>query len=59
MLAASDNIETWVSVLTGLGLATLERRVESFIAMLKQHGVQRAQWSLASMFVDPSLESRS
>ena len=54
-LDASDDIEVWMSVLTGLGLATLERRVASFMTILEQHGVQRAQWSLASMFADPDI----
>jgi hypothetical protein len=56
MLAASSDVETWVAILTGLGLATLERRVVSFMEVLTQHGVQRAQWSLASMFGDPGID---
>lgn len=55
-LGASQDIETWVSVLTGLGLATLERGVASFINVLEQHEVQRAQWSLAAMFGDPAID---
>ncbi len=55
-LAASPDIDVWTSILTGLGLATLERRVASFMMILEQHGVQRAQWSLASMFADPDID---
>ena len=54
-LAANPDLELWVSILTGLGLATLERRVASFMTILEQHEVQRAQWSLASMFTDPDI----
>lgn len=52
-LGASSDIDVWVAILTGLGLATLERRVALFMDVLEKHGVQRAQWSLASMFCDP------
>jgi len=55
-LKASRDIEVWVSILTGLGLATLERRVASFITILGEHRVQRAQWSIASMFADPDID---
>ena len=50
VLAANDDIELWTAILTGLGLGTMERRVASFIAILEEHGVQRALWSAASMF---------
>ena len=50
VLADNDDIELWTAILTGLGLGTLERRVASFIAILEEHGVQRALWSAASMF---------
>ncbi len=50
ILGKCDDIEVWASILTGLGLATLERHVTSFTLILEKHGVQRAQWSLASMF---------
>ena len=56
MLGNSHDIDQWAAILTGLGLATLERHVASFISMLEQHGVQRAHWSLASMFADPQLD---
>lgn len=57
MLATNLDVNVWVSVLTGLGFATLERSVSSFVATLEQHGVQRGQWSLASMFADPSINT--
>ena len=55
-LAASDDIEVWSAILTGLGLGTLERHVASFVAVLEQHQVQRAQWPTASIFMDPGLD---
>ena len=54
LLASSNDIGRWTSILTGLGLATLERHVSSYISILEQHNIQRAHWSLASMFFDPS-----
>ncbi|MEX0915951.1 MAG: hypothetical protein WDZ60_08660, partial [Wenzhouxiangellaceae bacterium] len=56
ILGADTDVDTWTGILTGLGLATLERRVSSFMDVLTQHGVQRAQWSLASMFGDPGID---
>jgi DNA-binding transcriptional ArsR family regulator len=56
ILSDSSDIETWVAILTGLGLATVERQVASFMQILEGHGVQRAQWSLASMFSDPGID---
>jgi hypothetical protein len=55
-LGANHHLDVWTSILMGLGLATLERRVSSFIAVLDQHDVPRSQWSLASMFADPGIE---
>lgn len=55
-LAQSDDANVWAAILTGLGLGTLERYVASFMATLEQHGVQRAQWSLASMFADVGID---
>ncbi len=55
-LDGSHDIDVWASILTGLGLATLEGRVTSFMTILEQYGVQRAQWSLASMFADPDID---
>jgi len=56
LLAQSDDVDFWVAILTGLGLGTLERHVASFLTTMKEVGVQRAQWSLASMFVDASID---
>jgi len=56
ILGASSDLATWIGILTGLGLATLERRVRSFMDVLVQYEVQRAQWSLASMFGDPDID---
>jgi hypothetical protein len=56
ILGASSDLATWTGILTGLGLATLERRVSSFMDELVQYDVQRAQWSLASMFGDPDID---
>ena len=55
-LEKSRDIDQWTAILTGLGLATLERHVASFTSALKHHGVQRAHWLLASMFADPQLD---
>lgn len=55
-LADSSDVDFWAAILTGLGLGTLERRVASFISILEQRGVQRARWSLASMFGDASID---
>lgn len=49
ILTESDDIEVWTAILTGLGLATLELRVTSFMSVLENHGVQRLHWSAASM----------
>lgn len=54
-LAASDDIEEWATILTGLGIGTMDQAVISFMAVLDSHGVQRAHWFLASMFVDSSI----
>ena len=56
MLGGSHDIDQWAAILTGLGLATLERHVASFMAILEQHGVQRAHWSLAALWADPQLD---
>ena len=55
-LTGSQDIEVWVAILTGLGLATLEKNVGAFMSILDQYGVQRAQWTLASMFSDPKVD---
>ena len=56
ILANSDQIGQWTAILTGLGLATLDRHVASFMLILERHGVDRAHWSLAAGFADPLLE---
>ena len=56
MLGNSHDIDQWAAILTGLGLATLERHVASFMSILEQYGVQRVHWSLASLWADPQLD---
>jgi len=56
LLGANNDINIWTGILTGLGLATLERRVISFMEVLTLHSVQRAHWWLASVFSDPSIK---
>lgn len=56
MLNASKNIDGWISILTGLGLATLERHVARFIDILIKNNVQRSHWWLASIFSDPHID---
>jgi hypothetical protein len=56
ILASSSDAELWVAVMTGLGLATLDRHVEIFARTLELKGVARASWFLAAMFSDPKLE---
>ncbi len=56
ILNNAQDVEVWSSILTGLGLATLERNVVSFMGILEQYGVQRAKWSLASMFCDSQID---
>ena len=55
-LADSSDAGLWSAILTGLGLGTIERHIALFMSILEQHGVQRAQWSLASMFADVSID---
>ncbi|MDE0098433.1 MAG: hypothetical protein OXM87_02270 [Truepera sp.] len=55
-LGASHDLEVWVSILTGLGLATTERHVTSLTTILEEYGVQRAQWSFASGYASTDLE---
>ena len=56
ILSSSRDIDQWTAVLTGLGLATLERHVASFLSLLDDHRVQPAHRSLASAYADPSLD---
>lgn len=53
VLEENNDSETWVSVLTGLGLATLEQNVSAFLAIIEDIGLERAFWPLAAMFNDP------
>lgn len=50
MLGESHEIDLWVAVLTGLGLATLERSAVSFMSILEHHGLHRYFWHIASAF---------
>jgi len=56
LLDNTKDIEVWVAILTGLGLATLERNVVTFINALERNGVQRGQWAFASMFGDSTID---
>ena len=49
MLGKSDEIDLWVAILTGLGLATLERSAVSFISILERHGLHRYFWHMAAV----------
>ena len=48
VLGKSHEIDLWVAILTGLGLATLERSAVSFISILEQHGLHRYFWHMAA-----------
>ena len=56
VLAGSRELDRWTAVLTGLGLATLDRHVAALISILDRHRVDRAHWTLAGSFADPLLE---
>ena len=56
MLGNCRDIDQWSAILTGLGLATLERHVASFLSILDRHGLQPAHRALASLYADPSLD---
>ena len=56
ILSGSREIDQWAAILTGLGLATLERHVATFLSMLDQHRVLPAHRSLASAYADPLLD---
>ena len=49
MLSKSHEIDLWTAVLTGLGLATLERSAVLFISILEQHGLHRYFWNIAAV----------
>lgn len=55
ILSNSHDIHQWAAILTGLGLATLERHVTSLMSTLNSHGVQRTHWPLAVGFSDPQI----
>lgn len=56
MLARNSEVGLWVAVLTGLGLATLEKHVSSFVSVLEQHGLPRALWGFASILAVSGIE---
>ena len=56
ILWKSSDIDQWSAILTGLGLATLDRHVASFLSTLDEHGVEPAHRSLAATFADPALD---
>ncbi len=56
ILSDSSDLETWISIMTGLGFATLERHAILLMQILEKHEVPVAQWSLASMFIDPNID---
>ena len=55
-LRRSRDVTTWAAILTGLGLATLERYVSSLTATLDAHEVPRAHWSLAAGFASTEID---
>ena len=55
ILSNSHDIHQWAAILTGLGLATLERHFTSLMCTLNSHGVQRTHWPLAVKFSDPQI----
>ena len=55
-LQRSRDVDVWAAILTGLGLATVERYVSSFLTTLKAHEVPRAQWSLAAGFASTEID---
>ena len=56
LLQSRREVDVWTAILTGLGLATLERYVSSFTATLKAHEVPRAQWSLGAGFASTDID---
>ncbi|MCY3841102.1 MAG: hypothetical protein OXH09_21065 [Gammaproteobacteria bacterium] len=55
-LRRSRDVSTWAAILTGLGLATLERYVSSLTATLDAHEVPRGHWSLAAGFASTEVD---
>ena len=55
-LQRSRDPEVWTAILTGLGLATLEKYVSDLTAVLGAHDVPRTQWSLAAGFASNEID---
>jgi len=55
LISNSNNVTSCAAILTGLGLGGIDKSVDLFINILKKHEVQHAQWPLASMFCDSSI----
>ena len=55
-LRRSREVGTWAAILTGLGLATLERYVSSFTDTMLARNVARAHWSLAGGFASTEID---
>ena len=56
VLANSRELDLWTAIMTGLGLATLDRHVASLVSILEKHRVDRASWLVAGMYADPQLK---
>ena len=56
VLANSRELDLWTAIMTGLGLATLDRHVASLVSILEEHRVDRAGWLVAGMFADAQVE---
>ena len=56
ILQRHHEVDIWAAILTGLGLATLERYVSSIKAMLEAHHVPRSAWSIAAMFASTEID---
>ena len=56
ILRHNPEVDLWVAILTGLGLATLENHVASFVSVLEQRQVKRAHWNLASILAVSGIE---
>jgi hypothetical protein len=55
LISNSNNVTSCAAILTGLGLGGIDKSVELFIKILEKYEVQSAQWPLASMFCDSSI----
>ncbi len=56
MLSNNNSVELLAGVMTGLGLATLEKRVIQLINTLEQNGVERTNWQVSSTYAISGLE---